>query len=111
MYPFTSVLQNSCHGKFHKTHWETNGVFLVKLHAAGLRVFLNRTRLAYHKESKYNLFICTQILLKQLITEASGKSFRSSCFQIFFKIAVLKIFAIFTGKHLCWSIFSGKLQI
>ena len=35
---------------------------------------------------------------------------RSSCSQIFFKIGVLKKFAIFTGKHLCWSLFSIKLQ-
>ena len=35
---------------------------------------------------------------------------RSSRSQMFFKIAVLKIFAIFTGKHLCWSLFLIKLQ-
>ena len=30
-----------------------------------------------------------------------GKYSRSSCSSIFFKIDVLKKFAIFTGKHLC----------
>ena len=30
---------------------------------------------------------------------------RSSHLQIFFNICFLKIFAIFTGKHLCWSLF------
>ena len=30
---------------------------------------------------------------------------RSSCSQIFLKIGVLKILAIFTEKHLCWSLF------
>ena len=29
---------------------------------------------------------------------------------MFFKIDVLKNFAIFTGKHLCWSLFKIKLQ-
>ena len=29
---------------------------------------------------------------------------------MFFKIGVLKIFANFTGKHLCWSLFLVKLQ-
>ena len=29
---------------------------------------------------------------------------RSSRSQMFFKIGVLKKFAIFTGKHLCWSL-------
>ena len=30
--------------------------------------------------------------------------------QMFFKIDVLKNFAILTGKHLCWSLFLIKLQ-
>ena len=30
---------------------------------------------------------------------------RSSCLQIFLKIGALKIFAISTGKNLCWSLF------
>ena len=30
---------------------------------------------------------------------------RSSCSQMFSKIGALKKFAIFTGKHLCWSLF------
>ena len=29
---------------------------------------------------------------------------------MFFKIGVLKNFAIFTGKHLCWSLFLVKMQ-
>ena len=32
--------------------------------------------------------------------------FKSSSSQMFFKIGVLKNFAIFTGKHLCWSLFN-----
>ena len=44
--------------------------------------------------------------------KATDKSvkYRSSRLQMFFKIAPLKDFAIFTGKHLCWSLFSIKLQ-
>ena len=34
---------------------------------------------------------------------------RSSRSQMWFKIGVLKIFAIFTGKYLCWSLFLIKL--
>ena len=37
--------------------------------------------------------------------------YRSSCWQMFFKIGVLKIFAIFSGKQLCWSLFLMKLQV
>ena len=35
-----------------------------------------------------------------------GKKDKSSRLQIFFKVGVLKIFANFTGKHLCWSLAS-----
>ena len=38
-----------------------------------------------------------------------GKTLRSSRSQIFFKIDVLKNLAIFTRKHLCWSLFLIKL--
>ena len=37
--------------------------------------------------------------------------FRSSRLQQFFKICVLKKFAMFTGKRLCWSFLLSKLQI
>ena len=37
-------------------------------------------------------------------------NFKSSHLQMFFKIGVLKNFAIFAGKHLCWSCFLMKLQ-
>ena len=36
--------------------------------------------------------------------------YRSSRSQMFFEIGVLKNVAIFTGKHLCWSLFLMKLQ-
>ena len=36
---------------------------------------------------------------------------RSSGSQIFCKIGALKDWAIFTGKHLCWSLFFIKLQV
>ena len=35
---------------------------------------------------------------------------RSRCLQMIFKIGVLKSFAIFTGKCLCWRLFLIKLQ-
>ena len=36
---------------------------------------------------------------------------RSSRSQMFFKKDVLKNFANFTGKHLCWSLFLIKLKV
>ena len=37
-------------------------------------------------------------------------TFRSSHFQMFFKIGAQNSFANFTGKHLCWSLFLKYLQ-
>ena len=45
------------------------------------------------------------------ILTVRSRNCRSSCSKIFIKISVLKYFAIFTGKHLCWSPFSRKLQV
>ena len=45
------------------------------------------------------------------ILTVRSRNCRSSCSQIFIKISVLKNFAIFTGKHLCWSLFLRKLQV
>ena len=42
---------------------------------------------------------------KEKILTLRSRNCRSSCLQIFLKIVILKIFAIFTGKHLCWSLF------
>ena len=42
--------------------------------------------------------------LKTSWSEKSDK-YRSSRSQMFFKIAGIKDFAVFTGKHLCWSLF------
>ena len=47
---------------------------------------------------------------KEILTVRS-RNCRSSCSQIFIKISVLKNFAIFTGKHLCRSLFLRKLQV
>ena len=35
--------------------------------------------------------------------------FRSSRSQMFFKLGVLKNFAIFSGKHLCWNPFFNEV--
>ena len=36
--------------------------------------------------------------------------YKRSRWQMFFKLAILKIFPIFTGKNLCWSLFLIQLQ-
>ena len=48
------------------------------------------------------------MLLVMLVADvAKGSNSRS---QMFFKTDVLKNFAIFTGKHLCWNLFLIKFQ-
>ena len=42
--------------------------------------------------------------------EPRPSSSRSHCSQMFFKIGVLKDFALFTGKKLCWSLFLTNFQ-
>ena len=52
-----------------------------------------------------------KILLKEMFDRALNTPLdRSSRSRMFFKIGVLKNFVIFTGKHLCWSLFLKKLQ-
>ena len=43
--------------------------------------------------------------------EPCERNYRRSRFQIFFKIEILKIFANFTGKHLCRSLVLITLQV
>ena len=49
----------------------------------------------------------SKYFIKQVET---NQAFRSSRSQIFFKY-VLKTFAMFTGKHVCWSLFLIKFQV
>ena len=53
-------------------------------------------------------YLYTARIWLNLIT---SKAFRSSRSQMFYKIGVLKNFAKFTGKHLCWSHFLMKLHM
>ena len=53
---------------------------------------------------------CTRDKKKRKIVEIDyDLKDRNSCSQMFLKIGVLKNFANFTGKHLCWSLFLIKL--
>ena len=66
----------------------------------------------YEKVQKQPLsHSCTELSQPQFVPVSIVKwvkrneKFRSSRSQMFFKIGVLKIFVIFTGKRLCWSLF------
>ena len=52
---------------------------------------------------------CWQGMDVMIICRGYGRD-KSSHLQMFFKLGVLKYFAIFTGKHTCWSLCLIKLQ-
>ena len=54
-----------------------------------------------------NLF---KMKMKILVVVFLIDTYRSNRLLMFFGIRGLKNFAIFTGKRLCWSLFSIKLQ-
>ena len=56
------------------------------------------------------LLACCNFSLLHFFHVAHLFMFRSSRLQMFFKKGVLKNIAIFTAKHLCWSLFLIKLQ-
>ena len=70
-----------------------------------------------NKKNKELLDICYHHIVRKhkwiagkTLKSAANPS-RSSHWQVFFKIVVLKNFAIFTGKHLCCSLFLKRLQV
>ena len=52
-----------------------------------------------------------EVSTQEEILTVRSRNCRSSCSQIVIKISVDKNFAIFTGKHLCWSPFLRRLQV
>ena len=88
----------NCFEKLRKIHTKHlhQSLSLTKLHTQGLQLYL--------KESSVQLFSCEFCKIFQ------KRVSRSSWSQMFFKSGVFKSFALFTGKHLCWSLFLIKLQ-
>ena len=62
-----------------------------------------------------NLMSCLLLRISDMFYIKQGQVFdlcllRPSYSQMFLKIGVLKTFANFIGKHLCWRLFLTKLQ-
>ena len=57
---------------------------------------------------KFSKELCFRLLLRFTILYSSYQQKQPP--DVFCKKAALKNFAIFTGKHLCWSLFLIKLQ-
>ena len=77
-----------------------------------LRSNVSKVTLQYLKEGLRRPEMCLgpTIFEKRLQQRYLAGPIRSSRSKMFFTIAVLKNFAIFTGKHLCWSLFLIKFQ-
>ena len=55
-------------------------------------------------------YFCPVNIAKFLRTAFLQNTSTSSRLQMFFKIGILKSFANFTGRHLCWRLFLKNLQ-
>ena len=77
-----------------------------------LRSNVSKVTLQYLKKGLRRCEMCLgpTIFEKRLQQRYLASLIRSSRSKMFFIIAVLKNFAIFTGKHLCWSLFLIKFQ-
>ena len=82
-----------------KQKWLWNGYFEV------------RTLITSHYVSQRFFFQKIKWMKSPKITSKFLPSCRKSCSQVFFKIVVLKNFAIFTVKQLCWSVFLSKVTL
>ena len=58
----------------------------------------------------YNLLVPSSILTSKLQCAEQAAIIQTQPLTDVFRIGVLKNFAIFTGKHLCWSLFLIKMQ-
>ena len=128
--PFYLLLVTFCciDENIHQENAKLSGVtFLVIAHSKYLYKFLLcvTVPITYYKckvFSEINVLSEIKVINKllgklfwkiaSLKTSCSEKSvnYRSSRSKMFFKIAVLKNFVIFTEIHLCWSLFLMKLQ-
>ena len=68
--------------------------------------------LPYHDKIIIQWLVCFLLCVKHSFAKLFAieviSSDRSSHSQIIFEISVLKYFAIFTGKHLCWSLWKPE---
>ena len=98
--------------------------FIFTLHCGAFKAFIKlfvapqrSVKIKFHLFFPYLTFFKAANLLLYLKVGACklslvlSKICRSSCSQMLFKIDILKNFANFTVKHLCWSPFLIKLQV
>ena len=105
---FVSILQ-ATKGSLQELIWMTHIKFQINISWMFNNYFLKAHSTFWKSENCSIMLLETRCHCWQL---CDNKDFNgiSYTFGMFFKIGVLKNFAIFSGKHLCWSHFLKKLQ-
>ena len=80
----------------------------IKICDEGLETLLVQSQPWKRKTNMWNLY---KVYCKDNRTTSWRRSGQKQTPEVFLKRGVLKTFAIFTGKHQCWSLFLVKLQI
>ena len=80
-----------------------------------LKLFIANRKMCHFWKSNYNIHNLNRhdkyFVYKQKVWKGQKVFTESSHQRCSIKKAFLKNFAIFTGKHLCWSLFLMKLQV
>ena len=106
--------ENSNHPNFHHTCWHTELVRHTELVARCSAAKKGRSTVNYRQSLAFDrpYLSCNDHCDRWLFQEIYFCYFQKQlCTQMFFKTRVVRNIAIFTGKHLCWSLFLMKLQV
>ena len=79
---------------------------LLKLQSSRLR----KLKYGFRSDCSEKSQVQKKVILSRNLFHDSGQLLPKPATRVFYKKAVYKNFAIFLGKHLCWSLFSIKLQ-
>ena len=82
---------------------------LISIKTRHFHSFINHQGHFFHRTRITSYFRFVNIA--KFLRTAFLYTFRSSRLQMFFKIGLLKSFANFTEKHLCWSLFFKKKNL
>ena len=84
------------------------GIIFLRVIRINIMFFLNEH---IKNEWTYKFYLQTDLIISGFLSDI-GVPYVSQKQppEVFYKKAVFKNFAIFTGKHLCWSLFLIKLQ-
>ena len=84
------------------------GIIFLRVIRINIMFFLNKH---IKNEWTYKFYLQTDLIISGFLSDIGVPDVsQKQPPEVFYKKAVFKNFAIFTGKHLCWSLFLIKLQ-